>query len=74
MSHLSPQDQSRKHRRADCRKGRHDYGQAQRIGAGIRRQVCETCGAVSIDLTGSDELTTPLVNTQKSIVAQVSRS
>ena len=55
MSHLRPEDRSLKHRRADCKKGRHFYGEAQSVGGGIRRQVCTECGAVSIDLTGADE-------------------
>lgn len=33
----------------------------QNIGAGITRQVCETCGEVSIDLTGAHEPTKPVI-------------
>ncbi|MFQ5522288.1 MAG: hypothetical protein ACE5F5_01750 [Acidimicrobiia bacterium] len=73
MSHLRPQDRPRKHRRSDCRKGRHNFGQAQNIGAGIRRQVCDACGAVSIDLTGGENLTFPVVSPHKRTVAQVHR-
>lgn len=73
MSHISPLGRSRKHRRSDCRKGRHHYGQAQNIGAGMRRQVCGTCSAVSIDLTGVEELTTPLASNQRSIMAELHR-
>jgi len=58
VSHLRPEEQ--KHRRSDCRKGRHIYGEGQNIGAGIRRQVCTECGEVTIDLTAADELTTPV--------------
>ncbi|HEX6301002.1 MAG TPA: hypothetical protein VF148_11100 [Acidimicrobiia bacterium] len=61
MSHLRPDDRSRKHRRSACRKGRHLFGKAQNIGAGITRQVCETCGEVTIDLTGARVPTTPLI-------------
>jgi len=61
VSHLRPEDKAQKHRRSDCRKGRHDYGEAQNVGAGIRRQVCTECGEVTIDLTGADELTTPVI-------------
>ena len=60
MSHLRPEDRSTKHRRSDCKKGRHIYGEAQSIGGGIRRQVCTECGTVTIDLSGADELTTPV--------------
>ena len=61
MSHLRPEDRSERHKRSACRKGRHLYGRAQNIGAGIVRQVCETCGEVTIDLTGANEQTTPVV-------------
>ncbi len=39
----------------------------------MRRQVCDVCGAVSIDLTGADNLTVPAVSTQRSILSQVRR-
>lgn len=42
-----------------CRKGRHNYGEEQNVGAGILRRVCTTCGSVSIDLTKAHELTVP---------------
>lgn len=61
MSHLRPEDRSAKKSKAACRKGRHYYGEAQNIGAGIVRRVCETCGEVTIDLTGADEVSTPVV-------------
>lgn len=61
MSHLRPEDRSIKHRRSECRKGQHLFGLAQNIGAGITRQVCETCGEVSIDLTGVHEPSTPVI-------------
>ena len=38
-----------------CRRGIHNYGESQRIGAGIVRQVCTTCWDVTIDLTGADD-------------------
>ncbi|HET8740036.1 MAG TPA: hypothetical protein VFO17_09920 [Acidimicrobiia bacterium] len=61
MSHLRPEDRSSKRSRAACRKGRHDYGDGQNIGAGIVRQVCQTCGEVTIDLTGAEELAQPVI-------------
>ncbi|HJS71421.1 MAG TPA: hypothetical protein VJ858_01725 [Acidimicrobiia bacterium] len=61
MSHLRPEDRSLKSIRASCRKGRHFYGESQNIGAGITRQVCQTCGEVTIDLTGAYELTEPII-------------
>lgn len=60
MSHLRPEDRTVKRGRAACRKGRHFYSEPQRIGGGILRQVCEDCGEVTIDLTGADEVTTPI--------------
>jgi hypothetical protein len=35
----------------------HAYGPSQEVGAGILRLVCRRCGAVSIDLTEADGLT-----------------
>lgn len=61
MSHLRPEDRSQKTSRAACRKGRHHYGESQRIGAGILRRVCAACGEVTIDLTGVDEVTMPVI-------------
>lgn len=61
MSHLRPEDRSEKTSRAACRRGRHYYGASQNIGGGIVRRVCETCGEVTIDLTGVDAVTTPIV-------------
>ena len=61
MSHLRPEDRSQKKSRAACRKGRHHYGESQRIGAGILRRVCDSCGEVTIDLTGVDEVTRPII-------------
>jgi len=52
-----PEDKPVKLGRSACRKGRHDYGRAQHIGAGITRRICDSCGEVSIDLTGADEVT-----------------
>ena len=45
---------SSKHRVADCRRGSHEYGEGQHIGAGIMRRVCQTCAYVTIDLTGTE--------------------
>jgi hypothetical protein len=61
VSHLRPEDQDGKHRLSACRKGRHHFGVAQNIGAGIARQVCETCHEVTIDLTSAHEPTTPVI-------------
>jgi hypothetical protein len=61
VSHLRPQDRSPKKSRAACKRGRHYYGESQNIGAGITRQVCETCGEVTIDLTGAHEVSAPVI-------------
>lgn len=68
MSHLGPIDETPRRRRADCRKGIHDYGEPQNIGAGILRRVCGLCAMVTIDLTNADELTAPLIPNQTSII------
>jgi hypothetical protein len=60
VSHLRPEDRSPRTNRAACRKGHHRYGEAQSIGAGILRRVCESCGEVSIDLTGVEEVAAPV--------------
>lgn len=40
--------------RRRCRKGIHVLGETREIGAGIKRTVCDSCGAVAtIDLRGS---------------------
>jgi hypothetical protein len=52
MSHLRPEDISVGHKKSQCKKGHHRYGEGQSIGGGILRQICVICGAVSIDLTG----------------------
>lgn len=61
MSHLRPEDKAARHRMSSCRKGVHNYGEAQVVGAGILRQVCGTCADVTIDLTGVEELTDTMV-------------
>ena len=68
MSHLRPEDQP-KPSKASCRKGRHHYGEALSIGAGIKRRVCETCGEVTIDLTGIEEVTEPVLRSKPNITA-----
>lgn len=68
MSHLRPEDR-RKTSKSLCRKGRHLYGEALSIGAGIKRQVCETCGEVTIDLTSLEEVTEPVLRNKSSITA-----
>lgn len=49
---------SRRRAAADCRKGHHRYGSPKLIGGGMTRQTCFVCGAVSIDITGSEDSTT----------------
>lgn len=68
MSHIRPEEKQ-KHRRSDCRKGRHLYGEAQNVGAGIRRQVCIECGDVTIDLSHADELTKPVLPDKSNIIS-----
>ncbi len=63
MSHLRPDDRPQRHRKSECRKGRHAFGEAQNVGGGITRQVCAVCSVITIDLTGADGLTSPLVQT-----------
>ena len=68
MSHVRPDAKSEKHRPSECKKGQHDYGVSQHIGAGIERRVCTTCSAVSIDLTAADDsLASPLVQSHATI-------
>ena len=62
MSHVRSEELEGEHRRSACRKDRHSYGERRDIGAGIARQVCRSCGAVTIDLTGAHELTTPVIS------------
>ncbi len=68
MSHIQPEGKTQRHRRADCRKGRHDFGENQSIGAGIARRVCDACGSVTIDLTPGEELTAPVVPSPDTII------
>lgn len=69
MSHLRPEDKTPRLRRLSCRKGRHEFGEAQQIGGGITRQVCETCSAVSIDLSGAHGRKTPIVSKNEGTVS-----
>lgn len=66
VSHLRPEDKS-KPTTSNCRKGRHAYGESQDIGAGIERRVCETCGEVTIDLTGAEPLQAPASRVNRSL-------
>lgn len=50
-----------------CRKGHHQYGDPQGIGAGIARQVCEVCSEVTIDLTVAHEESTPILRDKGTI-------
>lgn len=72
VSHLRPEDVTARHRRSSCRRGRHDYGEAQHIGAGIVRQVCDACAAVTIDLTGAYEAKANL-STNRGLISLVTR-
>ena len=68
MAHVRPDAESEKHRMSSCKKGIHDYGIPQYIGAGIERRVCTTCSAVTIDLTAADDsLDSPIVQTHATI-------
>jgi hypothetical protein len=68
MSHLRPEDKAPKRTLASCRKGKHKFGDPQRIGAGIVRQVCLRCAAVTIDLTGADDsIGEPVLRAQRKI-------
>lgn len=74
MTHLRPEARAQRHKRSDCRKDIHNYGEEQNIGAGILRRVCSTCGDVSIDLTYADELKQPLQRNQANILSMTKRS
>lgn len=39
-------------RKGACRKGIHRFAPPADAGAGIRRRICEACGAVTIEATG----------------------
>ena len=53
MSHVRSDQTAVTHRKSSCRRGRHSYGPASQVGGGIRRQVCVTCGSVTIDVTAA---------------------
>lgn len=72
MSHVRPEEKTDRHRRLSCRRGRHDYGANQNIGAGIIRRVCEACGAVNIDLSET-ELSRPVLRTGENILKLIGR-
>lgn len=69
VSHIRPEDMAPRHRRSACRRGRHDYGKPQHIGAGITRQVCDVCASVTIDLTSTYEPDSPVVNERRRITS-----
>jgi hypothetical protein len=69
VSHISYDEKRERHKKAECRKGRHLYGPKQSVGAGIYRQVCATCSAVTIDLTNVHELAGPVMTSQRSLSA-----
>ncbi len=45
-------------KKADCRHGQHRFAGQAGVGAGIRRNVCQDCGAVAILLTEEAPVTT----------------
>ncbi len=68
MSHVIPEENTERRRRANCRKGRHDFGENQHVGGGIIRRVCDVCGSVTIDLTQGEGLTAPVLASSDSIL------
>ena len=72
MSHVRPEDRTERHKRSNCRRGRHSYGEDQNIGAGIIRRVCDTCGAVNIDLSET-EVSRPVLRTNENILKLIGR-
>ena len=66
MTHLRPDARGR-HKLSQCRKGRHRYGPPQHIGAGLERQVCDVCNAVSIDLTKAEGTDSPVLTRRPKI-------
>jgi len=73
MTHLRDEDRP-KHRLSACKKGRHAYGDAQYIGAGIIRRVCDTCGDVTIDLTAAHEPAASGADARRSIRSEARRT
>ena len=73
VTHLRPEDRRPRQRRLACRRGRHEFGEPQHIGAGIVRQVCDVCSAVTIDLTGAYEAKTALISDNRGIISLVTR-
>lgn len=73
VTHVRPEDRRPRHRRSACRKGRHDYSEPQHIGAGIVRQVCDACSAVTIDLTGAYEAKSVVVSDNRGIISLVTK-
>jgi hypothetical protein len=69
VSHIRPEPKAPKRRKSDCKKGLHDYGATQNIGAGIARRVCARCSAVTIDLTSTYELGAPVKSSHPSITS-----
>ncbi len=55
MARTKPLGARRQARRARrCLRAGHRFGLDQTVGAGIRRQVCRVCWAVTIDLRDAD--------------------
>lgn len=73
MTHMRDEDRAARHRLSACKRGKHLYGEAQNVGAGIVRRVCVRCAEVTIDLTQSDELKTPLLRRTAKITSLTQR-
>lgn len=73
MSHLRPDERIQRHRKSHCKKGRHEYGESQNVGAGILRRICEVCGIINIDLTSADELETPVIPKKTNLASMAPR-
>lgn len=73
MSHVRPDSKPAKWRKSNCKKGFHDFGATQNIGAGISRRVCGRCAAVTIDLTNTYELAYPIRSTHPAISSMSAR-
>ncbi|MCI0425081.1 MAG: hypothetical protein L0Z49_07115 [Actinobacteria bacterium] len=65
MTHVRPETKSPRRSRSDCRKGLHQFGETQNVGAGIGRRVCAICNAVTIDLTATHEPVEPVIGSRR---------
>ena len=48
MTHLRSDVAPSAHRKSSCRRGLHQFGSPGHVGGGILRQVCLSCGSVTI--------------------------